>query len=348
MMKKILKSSVVLGLFSAIILLASSCDSQNREGKVWRFALEEIEGSVQDAYAQKFKELVEKRTGGKVEVKIYPYGTLGTSDHLTELVENGAIHFAMSSPGHLGKLIPAVQVFLLHYLLPPKDQINKKLLAPSGEIVQLFKKLYREKGFELLDFYSEGWNAWTTNKEVTKPSDFEGLKIRVMTTPLLLSAYEAYGANPTPMAYSEIYSGLQLRMIDGQVNPVFAIEEMSFYEVTDHMIFPGHSQFITSVISNEDFYRNLDPEMKKVVKSTIKDLNGFIFKAQKEYNQKRLAIIKEKNPDLNIIRLDAAQQKAFKNKAQEVRELFTELAPEHGERLLEKIEEIVEEAVEEQ
>lgn len=343
-MKNLIKHLYLLPLFCLLLPLAS-CDSKRDKKIVWRFALEEIEGSVQDAYATQFKKLIEERTAGKVEVKIYPYGTLGTSDHLTELVENGAIHFAMSSPGHLGKLIPAVQVFLLHYLLPSDDNLNKTLLAPNGEIVQLFKKLYREKGFQLLDFYPEGWNVWTTNKEITKPEDFSGLKIRVMTTPLLLAAYEAYGANPTPMAYSEIYSGLQLKMIDGQVNPIFAIQEMSFYEVSDHMIFPGHSQFITSAIANDDFYDALDPELKKIVDLTIKDLNGYIFEVQKNYNEDRLKIIKENRPDLNIVRLTPAQQEAFKKKAEKVKDIFIELSPEHGQRLLKQIESIVDEAV---
>ena len=81
---------------------------------VWRFAIEETSGSVQDAYAQRFKELVEEKSGGKVIVKVYPYGTLGTSDQLSELLYNGSLQFAMASPGHIGKMIPEVQVLLLH------------------------------------------------------------------------------------------------------------------------------------------------------------------------------------------------------------------------------------------
>ena len=75
---------------------------QTAAAEEWKFAIEEIEGSVQDAYAQKFKELIEQKTGGEVTVTIYPYGTLGTSADLTELVTQGAIQFANASPGHLG------------------------------------------------------------------------------------------------------------------------------------------------------------------------------------------------------------------------------------------------------
>ena len=319
-------------------LLLSSCLKDKDSSEVWRFALEEIEGSVQDAYAKKFKKLIEKRTEN-VRVEIYPYGTLGSSDNLTELVENGAVHFAHASPGYIGKMLPEVQVFLLHYLLPSDSQVNQLLLAPESQVVEIFEPLYAKKGYQLIGFYPEGWMVWTTNKPVRKPEDFQGLKMRVMTTSLLLATYKAYGANPTPMAYSEVYSGLQLKMIDGQVNPVFAIEEMSFYEVTDYMIFPDHAQFITSVIANDDFYQNLSSERKKIVDETFKELHDYIYDTQKKYNLERMKIIKKKKPTLEIIELTEEEKKSFKNRSKEAWNLYLEKTPKHGQKILETIRE---------
>lgn len=82
---------------------------------------------------------------------------------------------------------------------------------------------YLEKNIMPLSFWTEGAMQWTANKPLTSPDDFKGLKFRTMQSPMILAAYEAYGANPTPMSYTEVYSGLQLNMIEGQENPISAI-----------------------------------------------------------------------------------------------------------------------------
>ena len=267
----------------AVPLLLVSCNAQSptadAPAETWRFAIEESEGSVQHAYALKFKELVEERTGGEVEVVIYPYGTLGTSTHVTEQLNMGIVQFAMASPGSLGKFIPEMQVFLLHFLLP-EDPDEIRTLLTDSELLASFDQLYQPKGLKLLSIYSEGQMVWTMHDEIRRPADFSGVKMRVMTSPLLLAAYDAYGASPTPMPYSEVYSGLQLNMIDGQVNPVFAIQRQKFHEVTSWMIFPRHTSFITTCAANRRFYDSLPPDRRELVDSAIAELDPYIHEVQ--------------------------------------------------------------------
>ncbi len=253
----------------------------------WRFAIEEAEGSVQHAYALKFKELIEQRTGGRVEVIVYPYGTLGTSTQMTEQLNLGVLEFAMASPGSLGKFIPEMQLFLLHFLFPEQDQRLAAILR-DPEFLELFDALYAEKGLQLLSMFSEGQMVWTADREIRRPDDFKGVKFRVMTTPLLLASYNAYGASATPMPYSEVYSGLQLNMIDGQVNPVFAIERQKFYEVSDWLIFPGHAHFITSAAANRAFFEDLPRERRQLVRDVIRELDDYIFQVQRDFERQRL------------------------------------------------------------
>ncbi len=292
----------------AACLLLSACDHSDRQRhsgakQVWRFAIEEAEGSVQHEYALKFKELIETRTAGEIEVEIYPYGTLGTSTHITEQLNMGIIEFAMASPGSLGKFIPELQVFLLHFLFSEDDAVNKRVLS-NPELLSTFDGLYAEKGLTLLSIYPEGEMVWTTNKEIRRPEDFQGVKMRVMTSPILLAAYDAYGASATPMPYSEVYSALQLNMIDGQVNPVFAIERQKFYEVTTWMIFPKHAQFITTCAANQKFFNSLSDAKRRIVLDTIADLNDYIFDVQTRFQTERLKTIlqdkQRKNERLNI------------------------------------------------
>lgn len=324
-------------LFIAVLLVLLTTGCQRKpEAPVWRFAIEETSGSVQDAYAQKFKELVEKKSGGKVTVKVYPYGTLGTSDQLSELLYNGSLQFAMASPGHIGKMIPEVQVLLLHYVFSDDEEVNKKVLN-SPEIKNEFNQLFAEKGFEMLSVFSEGWQVWSANKPINSPDDFSGVKFRVMTSPLLMAAYEAYGASSTPLAYSEVYSALQLKMIDGQVNPVFAIEEMSFYEVNDHLIFANQAQFYTTCLTNKKFYEKLTAEEKAWVDESIEELSDYIAQTQAQFNEERLHVIQEKNPDIKVVELTPDERDAFRQASVPVREQFKGIAGERGAELLETI-----------
>lgn len=336
------RSFLMVSLLTLIALLpacSSESKTQSRKPVQWRFAIEETVGSVQHKYALKFKELVEARSEGNIEVTIYPYGTLGTSDQITELVDMGVIQFAMASPGHLGKLIPEVQVFLLHFLFSDDDEINNKVLNEDPELRETFNELYARKNLKLLSIFSEGWQVWTTKKSIQTPDDFKGVKMRVMTSPLLLAAYAAYGASPTPLPYSEVYSALQLNMIDGQENPVFAIQEMSFYEVTDWMIFARHAPFISTSVTNREFFDSLPLERQKLITGVVNELNGYILEVQKQFNRERLDLIRENKPKLKIvIELTPEQRELFRQASQPVREQFSEMTGEDGEHLLDMIE----------
>ncbi len=341
--------SILVFAAGCLLLTTTSCDrlavpSDSDGPQQWRFALEEPVGSVQHAYALKFKELIEKKTDGRITVQIYPYGTLGTSDQITEQLPMEAVQFAMASPGHVGKIIPEVQVFLLHFLLSDNAEVNRQVLQ-DPRIIDAIDELYAEKGMQLLSIYAEGWQVWTTQKPIRRPSDFSGVKMRIMTSPLLMAAYDAYGANPTPLPYSEVYSALQLKMVDAQVNPIFAVEEMSFYEVTDWMIFPNHAQFVTTAVASRPFFQELPAEEKKLVRETIAELNDYIFEVQREFNSERMELILHQRPDLSLLTLNDEQRERFRQASLPVRNQFDQMAGPRGAALRELLQSIVDEKI---
>jgi tripartite ATP-independent transporter DctP family solute receptor len=303
----------------------------------WKFAIEEIQGSVQDRYAQEFKRRTEDKSGGKIKVTVYPYGTLGTSAELTELVTTGAIQLANASPGHLGTLVPEIQVFSLTYLLSQNNEANKMVLTSSPTIYEDLGKNFEKKELKLLTMYPEGEMVWTTNKEIRKPEDFKNFKMRVMVSPMLVAAYEAFGASPTPLPYGEVYGGLQLKQIDGQVNPIFAIEEMKFYEVSDYMIWAGQQQFTTTVVTNADWYAELPDDQKKLLDEVIAELNDFIFEVQQQYNEERLEKIKQVKPELKMIRLSEAEQAVFREASMQARDRFVDMVGARGKEILDAL-----------
>jgi tripartite ATP-independent transporter DctP family solute receptor len=325
-------------------VLALGMQAGGAQAAEWKFAIEEIDGSVQDAYAEEFAKRIEEKSGGDITVTVYPYGTLGTSADLTELVANGAIQFANASPGHLGTLIPEIQVFSIPYLLSQNGEVNKEVLAESDTLYDSLEDDFEEQDLKLLTMYPEGEMVWTANKEIRSPEDFDGFKMRTMVSPMLTEAYQAFGANPTPMPYSEVYGGLQLKQIDGQVNPIFAIEEMKFYEVQDYMIWAGQQVFTTTVVTNDGWFAGLPDDQQTMITSTVDELVDYIYEVQNEFNEKRLETIKEQKPELTMIRLSEEERSAFEERAQQAREKFIEMTGESGEEVLDNLEQEIAEA----
>lgn len=323
-------------LFAAAMALGLAVPAP-AQAEEWKFALEEIEGSVQDMYAQEFKRLVEERTGGDVTVTVYPYGQLGTSADLTELTQGGVVQLTFASPGHLGTLIPEVQVFSLHYLLSPNNEVNKAFLGSSPVIYEGLADKFADHDLKLITMFPEGEMVWTTNKPIHSPEDFNNFKMRTMVSPMLLAAYEALGASPTPMPYGEVYGGLQLGMIDGQVNPIFAIQEMKFYEVSDYLIFAGQQQFTTTVVANQWWFEGLSPERQQMVTGIQEELLDYIYAKQEEMNAERLEMIKEDKPDIEVIRLTPEEREAFKQASMAARERFVEMTGEDGQKMLDAV-----------
>jgi len=304
-----------------------------RAEQSWKFAIEEIEGSVQHRYAMAFKERVEALSEGSIEVTVFPYGQLGTSSQLTELAQLGSIQFAMASPGHLGSVIPEVQLFSLHFVFSDNEAVNRRVLSGNRELHDTLEEAYRRSGLAFVTAFQEGWMAWTANKPILEPDDFRGVKMRTMNSPLLIRAYELYGANPTTLAYSEVYSALQLNMIDAQVNPVFAIEEMSFYEVQTHMMLPRHLPFITTLTANANFLDALSPEDRKMVDDVVDELSEEIFNVQRQLNTGRMEMIRASS-DIEIIDLNDSQRAAFRDASLPIRDQYVTLAGDRGEKLL--------------
>ena len=305
----------------------------------WRFALEEIEGSVQYAYAGALKERIEERSDGRILIDIFPYGSLGTSTQLTELVQNGSVNLAFASPGHLADTVPEAGIFTLHFVLPDDASVTRELLA-SQELINLFEPHYARRNMKLLSFVPEGWMAWTADKALRTPEDFQGFRIRTMTSAMAEEAYRAYGATTSQVPYSQVYSDLQLQKIDGQSNPVFAIEEMDFYEVQSTLTIARPAQFVSSVISNLEWYNGLPENQQQWLDNALRDVAGVAWETQEELNQTRLQTMLE-DAQLSVVRLTDAEREAFRQASMPVRDIYLERTGESGQRVMTRTLELI-------
>ncbi|MFW6377925.1 MAG: TRAP transporter substrate-binding protein DctP [Bacillota bacterium] len=339
--------NILIGMIALAMVLSFSLVEQVEAQETWGIALEEIEGSVQDAWAQEFKKRIEEETDGEVEVVIYPYGQLGTGmGDLAESAQMGNVEFTMTSPSVVSGLVPEARLFSLHYIWPDSLELTADVLAESDAIHEHLAGAFEEKDLHLLSLFPEGWQVWTANDEIRTPEDMEDLKIRVMPDSILSAQYRNYGADPTQMDYSEVYSGLQLGSIDAQVNPVFAIEEMAFYEQQEYLIWGGTVPYVGGVSAGLDFWNSLDPEMQELVSEVATDLNEYIYEMQDEYNTERLDIIRENDSDIKVVELSEDERAEFKELAEPVWDEYVDDVGDVGQTMLDIILEDIENAKE--
>lgn len=300
----------------------------------WKFAIEEIPGSIMDAYAQEFKKRIEAATDGDVTVTVYPMGTLGTPTETVEQAADGIIQFTNVSIGNLGTIVPESQVFLLPYLLPSDPQKISDILSGSETIYGPLNEDFQKRGLEVMTMYSEGPQVWTTNREIRTPEDFSNFKMRVMVSPILLETYKNMGASPTPLPFGEVFGALQLGAVDGQVNPIPTIEEMKFYEVTSHLVWAGEQELVTTVVAGSDWFATLSPERQKLVRDTMDGMTGFIDGVVTGFNQERLEIIKAAKPDIGLVVLSEDERDVFRARSGDTASAYVDTAGARGQELL--------------
>jgi TRAP-type transport system periplasmic protein len=322
--------------------LASSCAilsllATGASAETWRYAFEEAMEEVQGIFAQRFKEEIEANSDH--EVQLFPFGTLGESADIMEQAQSGILQFVDQSPGFTGALIPEAQVFFVPYLLPQDEEALFEFFRTSEAVNEMFPELYAQQGLELLKMFPEGEVCLTTQEPVMAPEDLNEVKFRVMTNPLLVEAYQAWGATPTPLPWGEVYGALQTGIIQGQENPGFFLESTKMYEVTEVITCLGHNNFTTAVMANKQFYDGLPEEDQQLVQNAADAAFEFILEYQQGLQQESLTKIQEAKPDMQINVLSEEQRQPFMDAAEDVEQAFIEMTGDSGQAILDQMKE---------
>jgi TRAP-type C4-dicarboxylate transport system substrate-binding protein len=201
----------------------------------------------------------------------------------------------------------------------------------------MFPELYAEQGLELLTMFPEGEVCMTTQEPVMSPADLDEVKFRVMTNPLLVSSYEAFGAVPTPLSWGEVYGAMQTGIIQGQENPGFFLETTKMYEVTDVITCIGHNNFTTAVIANKDFFDGLSEEDQTVVQNAIATAFDYIVAYQGDLQAESLEKIKAAKPEMEINILSEEQRQPFMETAGKVEATFIDMTGDSGKQILDQM-----------
>lgn len=227
--KKIISVILVAAMTAGLTACGSKSTSDDEVQRyAWPLGSSSPEDTVTQIYAEKFADEVDRLSEGKMKISVYPNSVLGGDRELLESCKDGDIPFVVQNTAPQVTFMKDTAVFDMPALFETIDEVREHVDNP--EFMELMQKVYNDGGYELLGYADQGFRVMTTNKEVTKLSDFKGQKIRTMENSYHMAYWKAIGASPTPMTFSEVYIGLQQGTIDAQENPYEVIVSNKLYE----------------------------------------------------------------------------------------------------------------------
>lgn len=259
------------------------------------------ESSDANVTAKMFKDLIEERSGGKITVENYPAFQLGGIMELDQNVKSGTIQMIMGSIG--GMMSRKLSALDLPSTFTNLNATQKVLTG--GEFLGLVDNVLAETNLKLIGgIVPVGFREVTSNKAARNVGELKNLKIRTMEHPLHMAYWKALGANPTPIAYSELYVALQQGLVDAQENPYDSIISSKMYEQQKYVILTHHVMFSNALIMNFDYYQSLPAEYQEIIQTAAKEVNQKQFELALKSNEE--SVQKLKDAGLEIIKFSDA------------------------------------------
>ena len=241
--------------------------------------------------AERFKQLAEKATNGKVKVELYPNSQLYKDKEELEALQLGAVQMLAPSLAKFGPLgVKEFEAFDLPYIFPTKTALYN---VTEGEIGKSLLKKLEPKGITGLAYWDNGFKVMSANKPLHTPADFKGLKMRIQSSKVLDAQMRALGANPQVLAFSEVYQALQTGVVDGTENPPSNMYTQKMHEVQKHVTVSNHGYLGYAVIVNKKFWDGLPPEIRTQLEKAMREATTFEKAIAQRDNDQALDAIKK-------------------------------------------------------
>ncbi len=262
-------SRITTLLYSVCMLLIfNSCVPAGRSVRkaqdyAWVLATASPDNTVTGIFANVFAQKVEELSGGEMKIKVYHNSVLGGDTELFESCQAGDIPFVVQNTAPEVSYLPRLCLFDLPCVFNNLDELHAVLDRP--EFMEQINSIYESGNFRLLAMADQHFRVMTANKPIQAMSDLKGIKIRTMENSYHMDFWSRFGTNPTPMAFAELYVGLEQHMVDAQENPYEVICSNGFYEVQKYVIETNHLPHLLALITNNDFYGNLPKDQQEII-----------------------------------------------------------------------------------
>jgi len=284
----------------AMVLIVTGCDRRGPDGEqvdprekiVIKFSHVVAEDTPKGQAALRFARLVEERTGGRVEVQVFPNSVLYKDGEELDALQKGAVQIIAPTTSKLSSLAPQWQLLDLPYLFENEEQVHRAL---DGEIGKKLFATLESHNIHPLAFWDNGFKQMTNSRRpLVYPGDFTGLTFRVMiNSQVLEEQFRELGADATQMPFSDVYDALSRNQVDGQENTMSNIYSQRFYQVQPYLTVSNHGYMGYVVLMNATFWRSLPPDIREIIEETMAEVTRWEREQAARLNDKNFEQIKE-------------------------------------------------------
>ncbi len=332
-MKKTKFASLIAVALSAVLVI-SACGSKGGEksggsgqgssGETITLKLGHVAAKdyPYDVAARGFAKEVEEATNGKVKIEVFEAGQVGSERDMIEAVQLGNLDFYAGGTPPFVNFVPELSVFDMPFLFKDYEHVWK---AYDGEIGKSLGQKIDAAGFKLLGYWDQGFKNISNNqKEIRKPEDMKGLKIRTQENPLLVDIYKALGAYPTPMPYPEVYTSIQQGVVHGYEGAIVPFADIKLYEVQKYLT-EVRVNFASALhVMNKSKFDSLDPEIQQI----ILEKGEKYAKEQRKINMQKTEEMMElsKSEGVQIVKFEDIDLQAFRDAVKPIYDKYNENA----------------------
>jgi len=263
--------------------------------------------------AERFKELVEEKSEGRITVEIYPNGELYGDEDELQALQSGSVEMLGPSSSKFTTIAPQLQVLDLPFIFDGVEDIPEVVNEDSAVGRAIYENDdLAERNMQVISLWDDGLKQITSNTPVRSPEDMEGMKVRIQPADVLRNQMEAWGANPTPIAFGEVFTALEQGVVEGQENTYSAIFTARFNQVQSHLTVSDHGYIGYPIVIRKDFFDSLPGNLQQVVVDSAREAAVFNREIAADTNQKYKERI-EDSGTTEIIELSDEERQAFKD-----------------------------------
>jgi tripartite ATP-independent transporter DctP family solute receptor len=302
-MKRRLATAALAATTLALGLAAALPAAAQVQERTFKLGLQNPKGHPLEQGASKFAEILAAKSGGKLKVNVFPGGVLGGDQATVSALQGGTVEITVLNSGILASQVPDFAVFDFPFMFANPREADAVVDGPFGQ--KLHARL-GEKGIVGLAYWELGFrNITNGRKPINTVEDIAGLKLRVIPNAINVDWVKALGANPTPMAFPEVYAGLESRAIDGQENPLSVILANKFFEVQKHLALTNHQYNPQSFIFSKRVWDGLTADERKLIGEAAVEAGRFQRQVNREAAAGQLADLRKAG--MQVTELSAAE-----------------------------------------
>jgi C4-dicarboxylate-binding protein DctP len=258
----------------------------------------ESAAQTRNIYLEKVAKLVNERTDGKVEFDIYPQGQLGNQRQMTEGTQLGVLEATVAPAAFLGGFNSAVSVLDIPYLMP-QDFAQAEEIRESAFGEELLAS-FASKDVVAIGLWPNGFKQLTSNKPIDNWKELAGQKFRVMDSNILIEQFKAVGASAIALPFGELYTSLQMGVVDGEENPLDTIERMKYYEVQKNLVISDHGAMEDVILFNESFWNSMPENYRKIIVDTFHEVIPDLVKDKAAKVAAALEVVKKEGMNVRV------------------------------------------------